>query len=121
MAQAAASGRPEEECSRIFRIGKSGADPRGRLLLLHRHQREECYRRFVDLRGVHEAREHTAQVMPGDRLAREERFREGDLPLLFRSPTMELGMDVAQLTSRTCATFRPPRPTTRSAAHARNA
>ena len=27
----------------------------------------------------------------------EERFREGDLPLLFCSPTMELGVDVAQL------------------------
>ena len=57
----------------------------------------ECYRRFVDLRGVLEAREHTAQVMPEDRLEREERFREGDLPLLFCSPTMELGVDIAQL------------------------
>ena len=57
----------------------------------------ECYRRFVDLRHVLEAREHTAQVMPEDRLKREERFREGDLPLLFCSPTMELGVDIAQL------------------------
>ena len=57
----------------------------------------ECYRRFVDLRCVLEAREHTAQVMPEDRLEREERFREGDLPLLFCSPTMELGVDIAQL------------------------
>ena len=57
----------------------------------------ECYRRFVDLRHVLEAREHTAQVMPEDRLEREERFREGDLPLLFCSPTMELGVDIAQL------------------------
>ena len=57
----------------------------------------ECYRRFVDLRHVLEAREHTAQVMSEDRLEREERFREGDLPLLFCSPTMELGVDIAQL------------------------
>ena len=57
----------------------------------------ESYRRFVDLRQVLEAREHTAQVMPEDRLEREERFREGDLPLLFCSPTMELGVDIAQL------------------------
>ncbi len=57
----------------------------------------ECYRRFVDLRCVLEAREHTAQVMPEDRLEREERFREGALPLLFCSPTMELGVDIAQL------------------------
>ena len=32
-----------------------------------------------------------------DREEREERFRTGDLPLLFCSPTMELGVDIAQL------------------------
>ena len=35
-----AEGVLHEECSRIFRIGKSDTDPRGRPLLLHRHQRE---------------------------------------------------------------------------------
>ncbi len=44
-----------------------------------------------------EAAEHTAQVQTSDRLAREDRFRAGDLPLLFCSPTMELGVDIAQL------------------------
>ena len=57
----------------------------------------ECYRRFVDFECVLEAREHTAQVMPEDRQEREERFRAGTLPLLFCSPTMELGVDIAQL------------------------
>lgn len=57
----------------------------------------ECYRRFVDLKCVLEAREHTAQVTAEDREEREERFRSGDLPLLFCSPTMELGVDIAQL------------------------
>ena len=61
----------------------------------------ECYRRFVDLKCVLEAREHTAQVAPEDREDREERFRKGaepgGLPLLFCSPTMELGVDIAQL------------------------
>ena len=57
----------------------------------------ECYRRFVDLKCVLEAREHTAQVTPEDRQERESRFREGELPLLFCSPTMELGVDIAQL------------------------
>src|SRR5207249_4515799 len=57
----------------------------------------ECYRRFVDLKCVLEAREHTAQVASEDREEREERFRTGDLPLLFCSPTMELGVDIAQL------------------------
>ena len=57
----------------------------------------ECYRRFVDLDCVLEAREHTAQVTREDRQERERRFREGDLPLLFCSPTMELGVDIAEL------------------------
>ena len=57
----------------------------------------ECYRRFVDLDCVLEAREHTAQVTQEDRQERERRFREGDLPLLFCSPTMELGVDIAEL------------------------
>ncbi len=57
----------------------------------------DCYRQFVDLRCVLEAREHTAQVASEDREEREERFRTGSLPLLFCSPTMELGIDIAQL------------------------
>ena len=57
----------------------------------------ECYRRFVDLNCVLEAREHTAQVTAEDRQEREQRFRDGELPLLFCSPTMELGVDIAQL------------------------
>ena len=57
----------------------------------------ECYRRFVDLECVLEGREHTAQVTSEDREEREARFREGELPLLFYSPTMELGVDIAQL------------------------
>ncbi len=44
-----------------------------------------------------EAREHTAQVASDDRQEREDRFRDADLPLLFCSPTMELGVDIAQL------------------------
>ncbi|MBM4300232.1 MAG: DEAD/DEAH box helicase [Deltaproteobacteria bacterium] len=61
------------------------------------HYFVECYRSFVDLKCVLEAREHTAQVASEDREEREERFRNGDLPLLFCSPTMELGVDIAQL------------------------
>lgn len=53
-----------------------------------------------------EAREHTAQVEPNERVNREKRFREGlagaspghrGLPILFCSPTMELGVDIATL------------------------
>ena len=57
----------------------------------------ECYRNFVELKCVLEAREHTAQVTTSERQEREARFRDGDLPLLFCSPTMELGVDIAQL------------------------
>ncbi|MGB8021141.1 MAG: DEAD/DEAH box helicase, partial [Candidatus Nanopelagicales bacterium] len=48
------------------------------------------------LSGLH-AEEHTAQVPAVDREEREKAFREGDLPLLFCSPTMELGVDISSL------------------------
>lgn len=43
------------------------------------------------------AREHTAQVDYELRIEREDDFREGRLPILYCSPTMELGVDIAQL------------------------
>ncbi|WP_067135665.1 DEAD/DEAH box helicase [Microtetraspora malaysiensis] len=52
----------------------------------------------TDLVGVHAA-EHTAQVRTEDRQEREQQFREGKLPLLYCSPTMELGVDIATLNS----------------------
>lgn len=47
-------------------------------------------------RGI-EAREHTAQVPYELRIEREESFRDGILPILYCSPTMELGVDISQL------------------------
>ena len=44
-----------------------------------------------------EGREHTAQVAGNQRQERERRFREGDLPVIFCSPTMELGVDISEL------------------------
>lgn len=44
-----------------------------------------------------EAREHTAQVDYESRVERENRFRNGKLPVLFCSPTMELGVDISEL------------------------
>ena len=44
-----------------------------------------------------QAREHTAQVPYDARIEREERFRMGRLPILYCSPTMELGVDIAEL------------------------
>lgn len=43
------------------------------------------------------AREHTAQVSYDEREKREKLFREGALPILFCSPTMELGIDISLL------------------------
>lgn len=48
------------------------------------------------LRGL-KAAEHTAQVRADDREKREKAFRTAELPLLFCSPTMELGVDIASL------------------------
>lgn len=43
------------------------------------------------------AREHTAQVPYEEREEREKHFRSGELPILYCSPTMELGVDIAEL------------------------
>ena len=43
------------------------------------------------------AREHTAQVDPQVRKEREDEFRRAELKLLYCSPTMELGVDIAGL------------------------
>ena len=45
------------------------------------------------------AKEHTAQVQSDERQKREDLFRTAELPLLYCSPTMELGVDIAQLNS----------------------
>ncbi len=43
--------------------------------------------------------EHTGQVADEDRREREEQFRTGKLPVLFCSPTMELGVDIRDLSA----------------------
>ncbi|GAA1007989.1 protein kinase [Streptomyces thermogriseus] len=50
----------------------------------------------AELAGLY-AREHTAQVAPEDRLERERQFSDAKLPLLYCSPTMELGVDISDL------------------------
>ena len=59
------------------------------------------FRRFyaetaASLTGL-EAREHTAQVRPEVRQEREQRFSDAALPVLYCSPTMELGVDIKSL------------------------
>ena len=55
------------------------------------------YRSLASELAGFEAREHTAQVPYEDRLIREDRFRKAELPVLYCSPTMELGVDIAEL------------------------
>lgn len=52
--------------------------------------------RIQQLRGV-SSREHTAQVPGQLRVQRENDFRAAKLPILFCSPTMELGIDIKDL------------------------
>lgn len=44
-----------------------------------------------------EAKDHTGQVPKEERIKREEEFRNGDFPALYCSPTMELGIDIKDL------------------------
>lgn len=69
------------------------ADTRPRVVPLFR----ELYREVgQELAGL-QALEHTAQVRSTEREEREKQFRSGELPLLFCSPTMELGVDISSL------------------------
>ena len=45
------------------------------------------------------AKEHTAQVPPLDRQERESEFSQATLPVLYCSPTMELGVDINALSA----------------------
>ena len=42
-------------------------------------------------------KEHTGQLSSSDRIDREEKFRKGEISTMFCSPTMELGIDIANL------------------------
>jgi len=81
--------RPSHDPIRVPRASAEGGRPNPYFL--------DFYREVAAGAVGIEAREHTAQVRYEERLDREERFREGRLPILFCSPTMELGVDIADL------------------------
>lgn len=58
---------------------------------------QEFYRSAAISMASIYAAEHTAQVAYEVREQREEDFRDGKLPILFCSPTMELGIDISKL------------------------
>lgn len=83
------NGEPASDPIRIPRLPESG-----------RRANEfftEFYRTVAATGAGLEAREHTAQVPAEIREEREEDFRAARLPVLFCSPTMELGVDIASL------------------------
>ena len=51
---------------------------------------------FQNIKPI-EGREHTGQISNEKRKLREEEFREGKIGALFCSPTMELGIDISDL------------------------
>ncbi|TVR19677.1 MAG: DEAD/DEAH box helicase [Anaerolineaceae bacterium] len=57
----------------------------------------DFYRHVAGSLAGLEAHEHTAQVPYDEREKREKQFRSGELPILYCSPTMELGVDIAEL------------------------
>ena len=52
--------------------------------------------RATELKGL-TASEHTAQVPNDKRKEREQQFKEAELPVLYASPTLELGVDIKEL------------------------
>ncbi len=58
---------------------------------------KEFYKNAVNFLRNIKAAEHTAQISYTRRIEREEAFRKGNLACLFCSPTMELGIDIADL------------------------
>ena len=59
----------------------------------------ELYRGMAATLAGLRAREHTAQVPPVERQEREDEFSEATLPVLYCSPTMELGVDINALSA----------------------
>ena len=58
---------------------------------------QQYYKEFSASGNSFEAKDHTGQVQKDERAEREKKFRNGDFPILFCSPTMELGIDISEL------------------------
>ena len=85
--------------------GLSGAEDRVRRTLANEEGPRvnpffrDLYRTVAETLAGLRAKEHTAQVSPADRQQREQEFSEAALPVLYCSPTMELGVDIAALSA----------------------
>ena len=85
--------------------GLSGAEDRVRRTLTNEEGPRvnpffrELYREVATTLAGLRAKEHTAQVPPAERQEREHEFSEAALPVLYCSPTMELGVDINALSA----------------------
>ncbi|MGH3397566.1 MAG: helicase-related protein, partial [Streptosporangiaceae bacterium] len=85
--------------------GLSGAEDRVRRTLTNEEGPRvnpffrELYRGMAETLAGLRAKEHTAQVAPADRQEREDEFSAATLPVLYCSPTMELGVDIKALSA----------------------
>lgn len=58
---------------------------------------KQLYKNAINQFKNLKSREHTGQISSAERVIREDMFREGKLATLFCSPTMELGIDIKDL------------------------
>ena len=85
--------------------GKSGAEDRVRRTLDNEEGPRvnpffrDLYSTVASTLAGLRSKEHTAQVPPTERQARETEFGEAELPVLYCSPTMELGVDINALSA----------------------
>jgi ATP-dependent helicase YprA (DUF1998 family) len=85
--------------------GLSGAEDRVRRTLTNEQGPRvnpffrELYRSVAATLAGLRAKEHTAQVPPAEREEREKEFSQAALPVLYCSPTMELGVDISALSA----------------------
>ena len=79
----------------------------------------ELYRAVAATLAGLRAKEHTAQVPPAERQEREREFSEAALPVLYCSPTMELGVDINALSAVGLRNVPPTPGQLRSAGRAR--
>ena len=79
------------DLTRYRKIGASEIDKQPN------HYFQQHYKNLSTDNGCFEAKDHTGQVSKEERELREQQFREGEFPILFCSPTMELGIDIRDL------------------------
>lgn len=67
------------------------------IIKIPNHYFQQLYKSVNTDCGNLVAKDHTGQVPKEEREKREQEFREGQFPILFCSPTMELGIDIKEL------------------------